>query len=304
MQTTIDRHVNFHGKGLHNGLAANMTIRPAPADNGFMFVRTDVKNREVVIPATVNSVSHTELCTRLSDKNGYTVSTVEHVLAALVSCGIRNARIEVEGSELPVMDGSARDFVCEILNAGVRSLGRRVSVLKILKVVQVSVGDAQAALVPSDFAEMDFEIDFPKPIGRQRQELDLSNGSVVRNLTDCRTFVMKGQIAMIQRKRLGLGGGPENVVIADEKNNRFLCELRRPNEPVGHKMLDAVGDLSLAGYPIVGKFVGRRSGHNCTFALLKKLFATPKAFKIHEADVKTANRLPGVGAALQDVQPV
>ncbi len=278
-----------------------MKILPAPADTGIVFVRTDVECFDNVIPARLEFISDTELCTRLANNDGISVSTVEHALAGLAACGVHNAVIEADGDELPALDGSALEFVKKILATGVRDLDEPVRIIKILKPVEVSVNGARAVLEPSRRAEMYFEIDFPNPIGAQNRSMDLSNGAIVRNLTGCRTFVLRPQIAELQRRGFGLGGTEKNVIIADVRNSRFICELRHPDEPCGHKMLDAVGDLSLAGYPVIGRFKGYRSGHGTTATLLKKLFSERDAFSISFADTETASELPGAGAAFRDI---
>lgn len=301
VQTTIASSVEFSDVGLHNGKPVTAKIFPSPANSGIVFVRTDLRDCNNIIPAQVRYVVETRLCTRLANSARASVGTVEHILAALASCGIHNARIEVDASELPALDGSALEYVRGILAAGIRQLDQPVRVLKIDKPVEVRMHGAYASLMPAARAEMKFTIDFPQPIGCQTRSLDLSNGKIVRNLADCRTFVLRHHIRELHENGFGLGGNTENVIIADVENNRFISELRHADEPCGHKMLDAVGDLSLAGYPIIGKFFGYRSGHNVTVALLDRLFAETDAYRIVVADDETAARLPGVGAVPDDI---
>ena len=281
-----------------------MKILPARPNTGIHFIRTDVSSCDNVIPARIEFVKDTILCTRLANADGVSVSTIEHALAGLAACGVHNALIEIDGGELPALDGSAREYVKKILAAGVRPLDEPVRIIEILKPVSVRVNGARASLEPSQRAEMIFEIDFPHPIGSQVRTLDLSNGAVVRNLADCRTFVLRPQIPELQKNGFGLGGSEMNVIIADVENNCFVRELRHPDEPCGHKMLDAVGDLSLAGHPIIGRFKGQRSGHGTTVALLEKLFSDKDAYRISVADRETAAKLPGAGAALNDIPAI
>lgn len=301
MQTTIREPVEFSGKGLHNGIISRMKILPAAANHGIAFVRVDKKHMNNLIPARVEFVKDTNLCTRIANKAGVSVSTIEHLMAGIVGCGIHNARIEVDSDELPGLDGSAKTHAEKLLSAGVKELNQPIQVIKILKPVSVKIKDATASLFPSKQAEMDFKINFPNPIGRQKWSTNLCNGSIVKNFVHCRTFVLESQIPELQKNGFGLGGNPDNVLIADVKNNRFKKKPRHKDEPCGHKMLDAVGDLSLAGYPIIGKFKGNKSGHRTTVELLKKLFADKGAYSIVIADSKTASTLPGVGAQFDDI---
>ena len=278
-----------------------MEIIPAPANSGINFIRTDVKDVDNVIPARVEYVTDTRLCTRISNKAGVFVCTTEHTMAGLAACGIHNAFIKVNSPELPALDGSALDHARKLLTVGVKKLDEQVKVIKILKPVRVDENRAWASLEPAEFAEMAFNIVFPNPIGNQVRSMNLCNGSIVKHIIDCRTFVLKSDIKKLQKNGYGLGGNRKNVLIADVKENCYEDSPRQMNEPCGHKMLDAVGDLSLAGYPIIGKFTGFKSGHSTTVALLRKMFTDKDAYKIELADSKTAATLPGAGAALDDI---
>lgn len=305
MQTTISKAVDFFGMGLHGGKPVNMRIRSAPADTGFVFIRSDISSGDQIIPARIENVSETVLCTRVANDDGVSVGTIEHALAGLTACGIHNAFIEIDNDELPALDGSALPFVQKILKVGVRVLSKPVRVIEILKPVRVeNLNGAYASLEPSKRIEMHFEIEFPNPIGVQNQSLDLSNGAIVRNLAYCRTFVLKPMIEQLLNQGYGLGGNSDNVIIADVENNKFVCQLRERDEACRHKMLDAVGDLALAGYPIIGKFTGLRSGHGTTIALLRKLLSDKSAYRMTDADRKTAARLPGAGTELRDIPDV
>ena len=304
MQTTVSAPLQFRDRGLHSGMPVTMRIQPAAAGTGIVFVRTDVKSADNTIPANIEFVEDTKLCTRIANAEGVSVATIEHALAGLAACGVHNARIEVDQEELPALDGSALQYAEKILTAGVRRLEAPVQIIKILKRVEVSLGGARASIEPSDQAEMEFTIEFPEPIGRQRRSLVLSNGAIVRHLTDSRTFCIKSQIADLRRNGFGLGGTYENVVVADCANNRFVGQTRHLDECVRHKMLDAVGDLALAGHPIVGRFSGYRSGHETTVALLVRLFATDGAFETVVAGREAAAKLPGAGTDFADIPTI
>ena len=279
-----------------------MVVRPADANSGFSFKRVDLDCVDNVIAARFDRVRPSQLCTRIENESGVSVSTVEHVLAGLVACGIHNADIELDGPEVPIMDGSSLQFARAMLDAGVVELNRPVKVVKVKRMVEVIGDDCAASLEPSDRFEMEFLISFPAPIGVQTRAEDLANGAIVKRLVASRTFCLMSQLDWLMKQGLGQGGEiNRNVLVADDTRNCFLDESRHADECVRHKMLDAVGDLALAGYPIVGKFKGYKSGHALTNALLRKLFSDPKSFEIVEADVKTASELPGAGAESSDI---
>ena len=283
-------------------MPVNMVIRPAGANEGVKFVRTDVEGRDNLVPAVFDHVVPASLCTKIENGSSVFVQTVEHVLAGLAACGIHNALVELDGPEAPIMDGSALPFAMEFMRAGVVELDQPVKVIKIRKRVSVAGNGCSASLEPSDTSEMEFHISFPDPIGNQRHVLDLANGAIVRQLVDSRTFCLWSQIEWLKEQGIGRGGDLErNVLVADDVRNEYLARFRHVDECVRHKMLDAVGDLSLAGSPLIGKFTGIKSGHALTNALLRKLFARPDAFEIVVADSSTASRLPGAGADSSDI---
>ncbi|MCY3879450.1 MAG: UDP-3-O-acyl-N-acetylglucosamine deacetylase [Rhodobacteraceae bacterium] len=303
MQTTIAESFRLADLALHSGQESSVTFFPAPVNTGIIFRRTDVLDADAIIPARVEYVSDVTLCTKVTNADGVSVSTIEHALAGLAACGVRNAVLEVSGPELPALDGSALPYVIKILEVGVKPLDMPVKVIRILKPVSVEFDGVRASLEPSEQAEMDFTINFPEPIGNQNRSMILANGSIARHLSDSRTFCIRSQIESLLSNGFGLGGNNENVLVADCENNRFLGEPRHKDECVRHKMLDAVGDLSLAGSPIIGKFRGYRSGHQTTVALLRQLFAEEGAFELSDADSDTAARLPGAGVHIRDVPP-
>lgn len=295
MQTTIAKAATFHGIGLHSGKPVEMIIRPARAGQGIVFSRVDLGG--VMIPARWDVVTPSKLCT-LIEVDGATVSTIEHIMAALVGTGIHNALIEIDGPEVPILDGSAAPFVDGILRAGVRTLGAGLRAIRILKTVEVTEGDAVARLEPAATLEMEFTIDFQDAaIGHQEKSLVLSNGAFVRELMDSRTFCREADVEMMRANGLALGGTYENAVVVKGADVLSPGGLRHADEAVRHKMLDAVGDLALAGGPILGRYVGNRAGHAMTNKLLRAVFADASAWEWVDCTAAQAYSLPGAGVA-------
>ncbi len=296
MQTTLKAAVGFTGTGLHSGKPVRMTIHPASAEYGIWFRRTDVAPEDALIPARWDSVVEARLCTKIANAAGTEVSTVEHVMAALAGTGVQNALIEIDGPEAPILDGSAAPFVKGILTRGIRHLDAPVRALRVLDTVEVRDGDAYARLSPADELGIEFHIDFSDAaIGRQDKALSLANGAFVRELSDSRTFCRQADVDAMQSRGLALGGTYENAVVVDGAKVLSPGGLRHADEPVRHKMLDALGDLALAGAPILGLYTGYRAGHAMTNRLLRKLFARPDAFRMVVCGPETAGRLPGAG---------
>ncbi|RVV98624.1 UDP-3-O-acyl-N-acetylglucosamine deacetylase [Mesobaculum littorinae] len=302
MQTTIRKPVSFEGRGLHSGIPARMTLRPASAEQGIWFRRTDVADRDPMVPARWDAVFAPRLCTRVGNDDGVSVSTIEHVMAAIAGTGLHNVVIDIDGPEVPILDGSAAPFVAEILRQGLRRLPAPIRAFEILDTVDVRNGDAWARLDPAEAMEIEFEIDFPDAaIGHQHKRLDLSNGAFVHELCDSRTFCRQSDIARMQADGLALGGTFENAVVIDGARVLSPGGLRHDDEAVRHKMLDAVGDLALAGAPILGRYTGNRAGHAMTNALLRALFARPGAQRLVTCTAPMAARLPGAGLSRADL---
>ncbi|SMX37946.1 UDP-3-O-acyl-N-acetylglucosamine deacetylase [Octadecabacter ascidiaceicola] len=305
MQTTLDTTVAFEGKGLHLGQPVSIVVRPAPADHGIIFRRMDVDASKADVPALWHRVIVSPLNTRIENAAGTSVSTIEHIMAALAGCGLHNALIEVTGPEVPILDGSAAQFVEGFLHAGVRRLNAPLRVLEVLKPVSVTVGDATARLDPADTLHIRFEIDFAdRAIGHQEKTLNMSNGAFVRELSNSRTFCRSSDVDAMRAQGLALGGTLENAVVVDDAEVLSPGGLRHKDEAVRHKMLDALGDLYTAGAPILGRYTGSKAGHAVTNALLCALFNDPEAWAWRDADVATAARLPGVGIRWADVPAV
>ncbi len=283
-----------------------MTIRPASAHYGIWFRRIDL-NDDNIIAARWDCVSDSRLCTKISNDSGASVSTVEHIMAALAGCGVQNALIEIDGPEVPVLDGSSAEFVKDIIAVGLQKLNSAVRAIKILETVEVSNGIAAARLEPADNLYIDFHIDFEahtSVIGRQNKTLNMANGSFVRELSNSRTFCMQHDVELMQANGLALGGTLDNAVVIDGDQVMSPGGLRHSDEAVRHKMLDALGDLALAGAPLLARYIGHRAGHALTNKLLRKLFATPSAYVMVDLDDAMALQLPGVGVHKADLPTI
>ena len=302
MQATLSTTLTFTDIGLHSGAPVTMHIHPASADYGIWIKRSDITIGDPLVAARWDNVVQTQLCTKLANDLGSEVSTVEHVMAALAGCGVHNALIEVDGPECPILDGSAVPFVRAILRAGVVSLDAPVRAIRILAPVECKTDQGWARLEPSDAPEMQFAIDFAdQAIGKQSKSLNLSNGSFVRELCDSRTFCRNSDVETMRANGLALGGSFENAVVVDGDQILSPGGLRHADEAVRHKMLDALGDMALAGAPIIGRYVGYRAGHALTNSLLRTMFANPRCFEVVNCDHDTAALLPGAGAHLDEV---
>lgn len=306
MQATIRSSVTFKGVGLHSGRPVRMVVHPAAANFGIWFRRVDVISGDTMIPARYDRVPESQLCTKLRNDDGVEVSTVEHLMAAFAGCGIHNALVEIDGPEVPILDGSAAPFVRGLLSRGIQGQGGAITAIEILKPVSVEMGEARAELKPSSRMTMRFDIDFPDAaIGHQSREMELCNGHFVRELCDSRTFCRQADVDLMQANGLALGGVPgENAVVVDGDAVVSPGGLRHRDEPVRHKMLDALGDLALAGAPILGAYEGHRAGHMLTNRLLRKLFATPGSWRMIECTPEQAAALPGVDLHPEDLTAV
>jgi UDP-3-O-[3-hydroxymyristoyl] N-acetylglucosamine deacetylase len=302
VQNTVKSAVAFAGNGLHSGKSVRMTVRPASADYGIWFRRTDVLQADPMIPARWDVVIPSRLCTVIENADGISVSTIEHIMAALSGCGVHNALIEIDGPEVPILDGSSVPFVQGILARGLRVQTAAVRAVRILKTVEVRDGDAVARLAPADMLEINFQINFAETaIGVQTKHLSLANGAFVRELCDSRTFCRQSDVDAMRAKGLALGGTLDNAVVFDGDRVVSPGGLRHADEPVRHKMLDALGDLALAGGPVLGRYTGDRAGHAMTNRLLRALFADPDAFVWVDCGPTMGTKLPGVGVMRADI---
>lgn len=304
MQTTLKSQVAFEGIGLHLGEPVRVVLNPAAAGTGIVFRRVDLPEQPM-LAAKWDSVIVSPLNTRLTNESGVTVSTIEHLMAALSGCGVHNALIDIDGPEVPILDGSAVSFVRGIVNAGLTRLSAPLRAIEILKDVAVSEGKAFAQLSPSTTLQIDFAIDFADAaIGKQHKTLNMANGTFVRELCDSRTFCRSADVDHMRANGLALGGTMENAVVVDGAHVLTPGGLRHPDEAVRHKMLDALGDLYTAGAPIIGRYTGTRAGHAMTNRLLHALFADPQSWRWVTCDAKIAARLPGVGVSAADLHAV
>ena len=304
VQTTLNANVTFEGTGLHSGVPVRVDVRPAAANSGIVFRRIDLAGQPE-LAALWHDVTVSPLNTRLTNKSGVTVSTIEHLMAALAGCGVHNALIDIDGPEVPILDGSASQFVRGIVEVGLRRLSAPLRAIEILRDVSVSDGNAVATLSPSTTLQIDFEIDFADAaIGQQHKTLNMANGAFVRELCDSRTFCRSADVDAMRANGLALGGTMENAVVVD--GNKVLTPggLRHADEAVRHKMLDALGDLYTAGAPILGRYSGSRAGHAMTNKLLRALFDQPDAWRWVNCDAQIAARLPGVGVSMADLEAV
>lgn len=279
-QTTVRERVILRGVGVHSGKPVEIAINPADADTGIMLVRTNIPGqRDVEIPATFRSVSNTELSTVLGDMSAAFVATVEHLLATFSALMIDNAVIEIDGPEVPILDGSAYGFVDAIDQAGVETLKARRRFIKILKPIRVEMNGAFGELRPYDGRRLEVEIDYPsKLIGRQRFAADMTPNVFRREIARARTYGFLSDVERLWAAGYALGSSLENsVVLADD---RIVNPegLRWADEFVRHKVLDAIGDLALAGAPILGCYRSYRGGHKLNFAMVRALFADPEAW--------------------------
>ena len=284
-QTTIDSDLVLSGTGVHSGAQVSVILHPAEAGTGWTFLVNCGGGRVSRIPADFRAVSNVTLCTVLSDRNGATVSTVEHLLSALRGMNIDNVEIEIEGGELPIMDGSAAPFVDAIDEAGIRVLDEPRRWIKVLKPVRIEEGKSSAELRPYSGSRFDVEIDFETPfIGRQRLDIDLTPQTFRKEIARARTFGFMRDVKALWAAGRALGSSLENTVAIDEDRILNPEGLRFKNEFVRHKTLDAIGDLALAGAPILGAYHSVRGGHRINTLILKALYEDRSAWTVVETE--------------------
>ena len=283
-QRTLKNVIRATGVGLHTGDKVYMTLRPAAPNTGIVFRRTDLgtTDRSVTdLPARFDRVGDTTLSTALRNEAGTSVSTVEHLMAALSFLGLDNLLIEIDGPEIPVMDGSSQVFIETIEAIGLKSHAAPRRAIRILKPVIVEDGLKRAALLPGEGFKLAFEIEFDNPvIGHETIEADFNDPSFKHDILTARTFGFLKDVEAMWKVGLGLGGSLENTVVVD--GDQVLNEegLRFDDEFVRHKVLDAVGDLALAGAPLIGRYEGLRAGHAMNNRVLRALFADESAYEI------------------------
>jgi UDP-3-O-[3-hydroxymyristoyl] N-acetylglucosamine deacetylase len=300
LQHTLKHAIRCCGIGMHSGRKVAMTLRPAAVDSGIVFHRSDLGG-DATLAASWDCAVETPLCTNLQNDKGVTVATVEHLMSALYGCGIDNAVIEIDGPEVPAMDGSAAPFVFLLECAGTVSQDAPRRALKILRRIAVRDAEQQASLSPGHGLTIHFEIDFESPaIGHQDWFVAMGAGAYKREVARARTFGFLSEAEALRARGLALGGSLENSVIID--GDQVLNEggLRFHNEFVRHKVLDMIGDLYLAGGPVLGHASSLRGGHSLTVRLLKQLFAEPDAWTWTTA---TEAELSGVPPLAEPAMP-
>lgn len=295
-QRTLKAPIDCSGVALHSGNKVHMTLHPADADSGIVFRRTDVAGMGAEIPALWDRVVDTRLCSVIGNDGGVTVSTVEHVMAALAGCGIDNALIEINSPEVPIMDGSSEPFVFLIECAGVQEQDAPRRVIRVLKPVSVSDGDCVATLMPADRFTVDMEINFDSAaVERQSLRLGVVNGAFCKELARARTFGFLHEVEAMRAAGLAKGGSLDNAIVIS--GDEILNEdgLRFDDEFVRHKALDAVGDMYLAGGQVMGAFSGVKSGHALNNKLLHALFADSSAWAYDTISADDSDNIPNGG---------
>ncbi len=280
-QTTLANSVTANGVGLHTGVEVNLTLRSAPENTGYIFVRTDLDNFE--IPASVEYISHCSYATTLM-RRGVVLSTCEHLLSALRGTGIDNCFIEIDNIEVPIMDGSSENFIELIEKAGVVEQRSPRHTFHVLEKVEIDQNGRKMSIEPAENFEIECVIDFPHPfIERQTFNFILDNGSFGREIASARTFGFTHEIETLRKANLALGGSLDNAIVLTESGMLNKTPLRFDDEFVRHKILDIIGDLALLGMPIKGKVIAEKSGHSVHASLMSKLLKTESAWKIVES---------------------
>ena len=294
LQKTIENSIQLKGTGLHNGLKVNLSLKPAEANSGILFKRTDVDNTKNIIEASYKNVSSPVLCTKIKNSYGVSVSTVEHLMAAFYGEGIDNVLVEIDAPEVPIMDGSAFDFVEAIRSAGIQEQKYFRKFIKVLKKVEVKDGPRHISIEPlTKDLIIDFEIVYKNPLIRtRRKEFKLSNGDLT-SIYNSRTFCVYEDIDQIISQGLAKGGSLKNAIVV--KENKIVNEngLRHRHEFVGHKILDCLGDLMLSGHRIFGHIKTSRGGHQLTNVLLKEFLSNKSNWEFESFESKQKDTKDG-----------
>jgi UDP-3-O-[3-hydroxymyristoyl] N-acetylglucosamine deacetylase len=290
-QRTLKSPVRCTGIGLHSGVPVNLALFPASVDHGVVFQRTDVESGDVLVPARWSTVVETFHCTAIANEAGVTVSTIEHLMAALAGMGIDNVLVTLDGPEVPIMDGSSAPFVFLVECAGTVEQPAARRAIRVQRPVSVADKGRVASLSPADTFRIDLEIDFGgTAVARQEFQFHDVNGSFKADIARARTFGFLHEVDSLRAAGLALGGSLDNAVVVS--GDRVLNEggLRYGDEFVRHKVLDCIGDLALAGAPILGHFQGVRTGHAMNNLLLRELFSNPANYCVVEGDAAWADQ--------------
>jgi len=296
-QTTLKERVSLSGIGVHSGAEVSVTLNPADPNSGISFLRVDLEvSPDVEIPARCDMVGSTELCTVLGDPNGASVATVEHLLAALAALGVDNCLIEIDGPEVPVMDGSSRDFVDAIDQAGSVAQNVPKSLLRVEEPVRVELGSAFAEFLPHEASRFEVSIDYDCPvIGRQAYAIDLTPESFRREIAEARTYGYLRDVERLWSTGFALGSSLENSVVIGDGAVVNPEGLRHPDEFVRHKVLDTIGDLALAGVPIQGLYRSHKGGHKLNAMALSELLRREGAWTLLTAFSERESRADARG---------
>ena len=286
-QKTIKKNIFIQGVGLHSGLNAELTIKPAEPNTGILFKRTDIPKNNIITPNLFN-VSSAVLCTTISNEDGISVSTIEHLMGALYGLGIDNAMIEINNQEVPILDGSAKVFVEAILDAGIQVSNAPIKIIKIEKNVQFKDGKKSISIEPTRVSlEIDFEIKYDNDlIGNQKNLVNVYESDLT-DIYRSRTFCLFEDIEKLKKMGLAKGGSLDNAIVVKGKKVLNDDGLRNEKEFVNHKILDCMGDLYLAGYKIIGKIVCSQGGHKLTNQLLREVFKNDENFSLIEIKEKS-----------------
>ena len=285
-QKTIKDKVSFSGVALHSGLHVNVTIKPAEPNIGIVFKRVDLKDNNFVYPNFMN-VSNTSLNTTIENEFGVKVSTIEHLMGALFGLGIDNAVIEIDNEEVPILDGSAKNFIEKIISSGMKVSNEPIKIIKIKKKIEYSDGKRFISIQPSTLSlNIDFELKYKNPIiGNQRNKVKVYEDDLT-DVYNSRTFCLYEDIELIKKNGLAKGGSLNNAIVVKDKEILNLEGLRNDKEFVNHKILDCIGDLYTSGYRIIADIICSQGGHYLTNQILRKVFQNKENFSIIEIKEK------------------
>ena len=281
-QKTVKQSVKFQGVGLHSGKIVNLCIKSSEPDTGIIFKRIDLNRNNIVYP-NFNNVTNTSLNTTISNEFGVKVSTIEHLMGALFGLGIDNALIEIDNEEVPILDGSAKEFIEKILFSGLEVSNKPIKIIKILEKVEYKEGERSISIEPSKVSlDIEFELKYKNEIiGNQKNKINVYEDDLVE-IYNSRTFCLFEDIELIKKNGLAKGGSLDNAIVVKENEILNKEGLRNPKEFVNHKILDCIGDLYTSGYRIVGNVICSQGGHYLTNQILRKVFSNNKNFSIIE----------------------
>ncbi len=282
LQKTLKRKIYFSGVGVHSGRAVSMSIEPAEAGTGIVFERTDLKNNNF-IKAVIDNVVDSRLCTKIANSSGNFVATIEHLMAAFSALGIDNAIVKINSSELPALDGSSKEYVKKILDAGIKALSKRKKILKVLKTVKVKSGDRFISITPSNRLTINISINYPETIiGHSEYSYTHSQDNFINDLSKARTYTLYEDIEKMRTAGLAIGGSLKNAIVVDKYKILNPEGLRIEKEFVKHKTLDCIGDFYLLGMQLVGNINCFAPGHNLNQQLIKKILRNKNNYSIED----------------------